>query len=110
MTRRIDDSHASGKRSLRAGPGPHKRKYALTEDWRCTKGKNTSTHYVQVCTWHGEGNRKPIKVKTKKTKKKVYNKLYRAFAKRSARIQARVTRGPRKGYRCRKTKIAKCKK
>jgi hypothetical protein len=109
MTRRIDDSHAPAKRTTKFGPGPRKRKFQLTDDWRCTKGKNTKTHYVQVCTWMGDGKRKPVKIKTKKSKKKTYNKVYRAFAKRSKRIAALTKRGPRRGYKCKRTKLARCK-
>jgi hypothetical protein len=109
MARRIDGTHTPDKRTLKFGPGPKKRKFALTDDWNCVKGKNTSTHYVQVCTWKGDGNRAVATIRTNKKKKKAYNKLYRKFAKRSARIKALTKRGPRRNYKCRSTRVSKCR-
>jgi hypothetical protein len=109
---RIDDSHHSFKRGGKLGPGPKKQTSHRTADWECKKGKNTKTHYVQLCTFVGDDRSrrgKKLKVKTKKTKKKAYNKLFRAFAKRSVRLKAREARGARTGYRCRKTPVAKCR-
>lgn len=108
MTRRIDDSHQPFKRTRKIGPGPRKRPAILqSKDWSCTKGKNTKTHYVQTCKWMGEGNRKPVKVKTKKRYKKAYNKLYRKWAAKHRK--ALTAKGAMPGYRCKKTKIARCK-
>lgn len=109
---RIDDSHHSFKRGGKLGPGPKKQTNQRAADWECRKGKNTKKHYVQVCTYVGDdrGRRgKKIKVVRLKSKKKAYNKLFRAFAKRNARLQARSARGARPGYRCKKTPIAKCR-
>lgn len=81
---RIDDSHHSFKRGGKLGPGPKKQTTHRTSDWECKKGKNTSTKYVQVCTYVGdirERRGKKIKVVRSKAKKKAYNKLFRAFAK-----------------------------
>ena len=111
MARRIDDAHQPFKRTVRIGPGPRKRPAIVREgDWECVKGKNTRTHYVQVCTFIGETGRKrgaKLTVKTKRARKKRYNKLYRAWAKKHRK--ALQARGPRAGYRCRRTAVAKCK-
>lgn len=106
---RIDDSHHAFKRAGSLGPGPKKQKLAQEQNWECRKGKNTSKEYVQICRWVGDGKRKPIKVKRSKAKKKAYNKLYRAWLKRSARIQAFQRKGRKTGYRCKRTAIAKCR-
>jgi hypothetical protein len=110
---RIDDSHAPFKRTGKIGPGPKKRP-AISQDknWECQKGKATTKHYVQVCTYVGPNKTrrgKKIKVKTVKTKKRAYNKLYRKWAAKNARIQAQLKRGARGGYKCRKTPVAKCR-
>jgi hypothetical protein len=114
MARRIDDSHHTFKRAARIGPGPRKRpRLERTGDWECQKGKNTPTKYVQICTYVGDVKKrrgKKVKVVRSKAKKKIYNKQWRAWAKRSARIKALQKKGPRADYRCRKTPIAKCSK
>lgn len=113
MTRRIDDSHTPAKRTTKFGPGPRKRKLTFKGDWECRKGKNTSTMYVQKCTYVGDNKKRlgaKITVKTPKRKKQRYNKLYRKWAKKNARIKALQARGARSGYRCRKTAVAKCRK
>ena len=106
---RIDDSHHAFKRSGELGPGPKRRKLHEEKDWECRKGKNTATEYVQVCRWVGDGKRKPMTVRRSKAKKKAYNKSYRAWLKRNARIQAFQAKGRKPGYRCRRTAIAKCR-
>jgi hypothetical protein len=106
---RIDDSHNSFKRGVRLGPGPKKQRTERAGDWECRKGKNTATDYVQVCRYIGPGKRADIKVKRKKSKKRAYNKLYRAWLKRNARVKAFQSRGARAGYRCRRTAVAKCR-
>ena len=112
MTRRIDDSHAPFKRTNKIGPGPKKRpSISQDKNWECQKGKNTAKHYVQVCTYVGSSKKrrgKTLTVKTLKSVKKAYNKVYREWAAKNARIKALTKRGPKKGYRCRQTKIAKC--
>jgi hypothetical protein len=67
---------------------------------------------VQICTYVGDNKKrrgKKLKVVTDKAKKKKYNKKWRAWAKHSARIKALQTKGPRQGYKCRRTPVAKCK-
>lgn len=109
MAHRIDDSHQPFKRAGKIGPGP-KRRPAIFEEkhWECRKGKNTRTHYVQVCTWIGPGKRKPLKVKTNKKKHLAYMKnVYRPWAKTH---RAKLTaRGAKRGYHCRKTPATKCR-
>lgn len=113
MAKRIDDSHQPFKRTGAIGPGPKKRpKLQQEKNWECQKGKSTTKHYVQVCTYVGDNRArrgKKVKVKTLKSRKKRYNKLYRKWAKRNARIQALQSRGAKQGYKCRKTPVAKCK-
>lgn len=109
---RIDDSHYTFKRTQNLGPGPKKRKLSMAGNWECQKGTNTKTHYVQSCTYVGpdrDKRGKKRKVRRKKSSKKAYNRLFRAFAKRSKRLKALQARGRRPGYRCRKTRVAKCK-
>jgi hypothetical protein len=109
---RIDDSHHSFKRGVKLGPGPKKQTNERAGDWECKKGKNTAKNYVQVCTYVGDNRErrgKKIKVVRSKAKKKAYNKLFRAFEKRSKRLAALQKRGRRGGYKCRKTTVAKCK-
>lgn len=103
---RIDDSHQPFKRKSKIGPGPRKRP-AIREakDWQCRRAKPTKTHYVQICSWVGPGNRAPRKVKLKKSFKKRYNKQYRAWAAR----KAAPARGAKPGYRCRRTKTTRCR-
>ena len=106
---RIDGSHHAFKRTGTIGPGPKKQKASQEKNWECSKGKNTATAYVQICRWVGEGRRKPMKVTRKKVKKKAYNKLYRAWAKRNDRVRRLQSRGPKPGYRCRTTPVSKCR-
>ena len=114
MTKRIDDSRTPFKRTSKLGPGPKKRPAIdQSKNWECNKAKATTTHYVQKCVYVGPDRArrgKKITVKTKKAKKKAYNKVYKKWAAKSARIQALVKRGPKRGYRCRKTAVAKCRK
>jgi hypothetical protein len=110
---RIDDSHHSFKRGVKLGPGPKKQTLEREGDWECQKGKNTKTHYVQTCTYVGDNRArrgKKIKVARSKAKKKAYNKLFRAFQKKNARLAKLQKKGRRPGYRCRKTPAAKCVK
>ena len=113
MAKRIDDSHQPFKRTGAIGPGPKKRpKLHQEKDWECQKGKNTKTHYVQVCTYVGDNRKrrgKKIKVVRSKKSKRSYNKLWRAWAKRNGRIQALQSRGAKTGYRCRKTPASRCR-
>lgn len=112
MARRIDDSHHSFKRSTKLGPGPKKRTNTQELTWECQKGRNTSTHYVQVCRYVGDDRAKrgkKITVKRSKAKKKAYNKLFRRWAKRNRRLQAMQAKPSRRAYKCRKTTVAKCK-
>jgi hypothetical protein len=113
MTRRIDDSHTPAKRTTKFGPGPRKQKAAFRGDWECHKAKSTPTMYVQKCVYVGDNKNRlgaKITVKTKKSRKKAYNREYRKWAKKNARIKALQKRGARSGYRCRKTAVAKCRK
>ena len=112
MARRIDDSHQPFKRTTKTGPGPKKQTNTREGDWECKKGKPTKTHYVQVCTYVGANRKrrgKKIKVRRKKSSKKAYNKLWRAWAKKTARIQKLQNKGARSGYRCRRTAVTKCR-
>ena len=96
---RIDDSHQPYKRKRSEGPGPkhHPRVYE-TKDWECSKAPMTRTHYVQVCKYIGDGPaRKPHVVKLKKSTKKKYNKVYRAWLKR----QGGRRQKPVPSYHCR---------
>jgi hypothetical protein len=113
MAKPIDPTHHTFKRATGIGPGPKKRpRLERAKDWECQKGKNTSTKYVQICTYVGDNKKrrgKKIKVVTSKAKKKAYNKLWRKWAKHSKRIQALQKKGARAGYRCRATPVSKCK-
>jgi hypothetical protein len=110
----IDDSHAPFKRTKRIGPGPKKRAPVdHTGNLECERRRKTATHYIQVCTYVGDNRARRGKktvIKTPIKKKKRYMKLYRAWAKNNARIAALQKRGPRRGYKCRKTPVAKCTK
>jgi len=109
---RIDDSHHAFKRANKIGPGPKKQELHQEKNWECKKGKNTSTEYVQICRYVGDNTKrrgKTIKIKRKKSKKKAYNKLYRAWAKKSTRLGSFQARSRKAGYRCRRTPIAKCR-
>jgi hypothetical protein len=110
----IDDSHTPFKRTNKIGPGPRKRApVKQTGNLECERRRKTDTHYIQVCTYVGPDRArrgKKTKIKTKITKKKRYMKQYRAWAKNNARIAALSKRGPIRGYKCRKTVVAKCKK
>jgi hypothetical protein len=102
----LDRSHAPFKVRRKIGPGPRKRApITKAGDWECEKAKATKTHYVQVCVWQGDGIRKPKRVKIKKSWKRGYNKLYRAWAKKHTG-KVRTTALP--GYKCRSTRTTKC--
>jgi len=104
MAKRIDDSHQPFKRVRKIGPGPKRHPPVLeVKQWRCRKGKKK---YTQVCTWIGGGEKRaPTINRMNKAKKKKYNKLYRAWAKKN-----RGTKGGRRAsYRCRKTRNTTCK-
>lgn len=107
---RIDDSHTPFKRTTTIGPGPRKRpKIKRTGDWECRKGPKTKTDYVQICRYVGDNknrSRKPVKVKTPIKDKKAYNKLYRAWLKRTGKAR---TGKALPSYKCKKTAVAKCK-
>lgn len=105
---RIDDSHQPFKRTRQLGPGP-KRAPAVRQvrEWECQKGREK---YTQVCTYVGPDlNKRGKKVKSKMNakKKKAYNKVYRAWAK--ANRAGLHARGPLPSYRCKRTRVAKCK-
>lgn len=102
---RIDDSHQPFKRKRSIGPDPKRHpKVSQVKEWECAAKKPTSTHYVTVCRWIGEGTRKPTVNKMSKAKKRAYNKLYRPFA-----AKKRTTGGKLPSYRCRRTRSASCK-
>jgi hypothetical protein len=108
---RIDDSHAPFKRTTRIGPGPKKRgQIVRTNDWECRKAPKVKGAYVQICTYVGENKArrgKKIKVKTSVAKKKKYNKLYRAWLKKTGKAR---TGKALPSYKCKKTPVAKkCK-
>lgn len=110
----IDDSHAPFKRTNKIGPGPKKRPpVTQTSNLECERRRKTATHYIQVCTYVGPDRARRGKktvVKTAIKKKQRYMKQYRAWAKNNARIAALSKRGPIRGYKCRKTPVAKCRK
>ncbi len=112
MARRIDDSHHAFKRAGGVGPGPKKRPRLFQQkDWECQKGKNTGKAYVQICTYVGDNKArrgKKVKVVRSKAKKKAYNRQWRKWAKNNKRIAALQAKGPKPGYRCRRTRVAKC--
>jgi hypothetical protein len=105
---RIDDSHQPYKRTRKIGPGPKKRAPVLqVGDWECKRGPKK---YTQVCVYVGDNrDRRGTKVKKKLNakKKKAYNKIYRAWAKKNR--AALAARGQLPTYRCRRTAAAKCK-
>lgn len=108
MAKRIDDSHQPFKRTKRIGPGPKKHPPVLqVKDWECKKG---SSKYVQVCTYVGpnvERRGTTVTHKTKKAKKRKYNKLYRAWARKNrAKL---VNKGALPSYRCKRTRNASCR-
>lgn len=113
MAKPIDPTHHTFKRASSIGPGPKKRpRLEQAKDWECQKGKNTSTKYVQICTYVGDNKKrrgKKIKVVTSKAKKKRYNKLWRKWAAKNARIKALQKKGPKSSYRCRPTRVSKCR-
>lgn len=109
---KIDPTHHAFKRAGKTGPGPKKRTRHQQGDWECQRGKNTRTSYVQICTYVGDNRSRrgtKMKVTKSKAKKKAYNKLWRSWAKRNARIKSFQARGPRSGYRCRSTPVARCR-
>lgn len=109
----IDDSRHPFKRTSGIGPGPKKRpRLTQAKDWECVKGKATPSHYVQKCVYVGPNRDKrgqKLTVKTKKSVKKAYNKLYRKWAAKSPRIQKLTRKGAKAGYRCRKTALTRCR-
>ena len=108
MSKRIDDSHHPFKRTRKIGNGPKKHPPVLhVKEWECRKGKKK---YEQICRYVGPDERRRGTVTTSRMnpkKKKAYNKLYREFAKRNRKDLRK--RGARPGYRCRRTRIAKCR-
>lgn len=111
MAKRIDDSHQPFKRTSKIGPGPKKAPMIKKADqWECHKGKREKGKYVQLCKYIGDNANmrgKVRKVKTKIARKKAYNKLYRAWAKKNrAKLQARAALP---SYKCRRTAATKCK-
>lgn len=113
MTRHIDDSHHAFKRAGGIGPGPKKRPRVHQErDWECQKGKATATHYVQVCRYVGDNTKRrgvKMTVRRKKSSKKAYNAVWRKWAAKNKRIKALQNKGPKAGYRCRRTPAASCR-
>ncbi len=105
MAKRIDDSHQPYKRTRKIGPGPKRHPPKLqVKEWECRRG---SRPYEQICTWVGPGTRATTKRRMNKAKKRKYNKLYRAWAKRNrAKLQ---NRGRTASYRCRRTARTRCK-
>lgn len=100
---RIDDSHQPYKRTRKLGPGPKRaRPKQQTKEWECRRGKRP---YEQICRWVGEGKRKPTKNRMNPSKKRAYNKLYRAWAKKKRLAE----RGKLPGYKCRRTANTKCR-
>lgn len=99
---RIDDSHQPYKRKRSEGPGPRRRPRVFEQkDWECSKGKNTKTHYVQVCKYVGDGpDRAPRRIKLKKKYKKGYNKEYRAWLKKHGAHRQK----PVASYHCRRSR------
>lgn len=109
MARYIDKSKHPFKRATKTGPGPKKRTTKLKERYKCEKGPTKKGMYTQICTYKGaDGKKHQITVRTKKSYKKRYNKLYRKWAANNKRIAALVNKGPRKGYVCRRTKVTPC--
>jgi hypothetical protein len=109
---KIDPTHHAFKRAGKTGPGPKKRTKHQQGDWECQKGKNTSTKYVQICTYVGDNKKrrgKKIKVVKSKAKKKAYNKLWRKWAAKNARIKAFQAKRAKGTYKCRATPVSKCR-
>jgi hypothetical protein len=112
MAKEIDPTGHPFKRTGKDGPGPKKHINYQEREWECQKGKNTRTHYVQICTYVGKNKKrrgKKVKVARSKAKKKAYNKLWRRWAKKNARIKALQARGAKQGYQCRSTRVRKCR-
>jgi len=108
---RIDGSHQPFKRTRKLGPGPKKRPaIGQTKDWECIKTRGQKTDYTQLCRYVGpdRDRRGEVRlVKTNKAKKKRYNKVYRAWAKKHRKaLQAQPARP---GYRCRSTVVSPCR-
>ncbi len=110
MAKRIDDSHQPFKRTRKLGPGPKKHP-TVWEDkaFICTKGKDSKTHYVQLCKYQGADGATHIhRIQLSKKWKKKYNKVYHAWA--AVKRKALVARGAKPTYVCRKTPAGtKCK-
>lgn len=105
---RIDDSHQPFKRTRTIGPGPKKAPpVKQARDWECQRGPKK---YTQICTYVGDNpamRGRKVKSKMDPTKKRKYNKLYRAWAKENR--QALRARGALPNYRCHKTRVTKCR-
>jgi len=111
MAKPIDDSHQPFKRTAKIGPGPRKRPaIKAVGKYTCVAANSTKQHYVQACTYMGaDGKRLLVKIKTSKAKKKkAYNKQYRKWAAKARK--ALTAKGPRPGYKCRKTPSTSCQK
>lgn len=108
---RIDDSHQPFKRTKTIGPGPRRRPaIQQAKDWECAARPSTRTHYIHVCTYVGPNRKrrgKKVTIKTSKAAKKAYNKQYRKWRKRNRTQLAKRRALP--GYRCHRTKYAKCR-
>jgi hypothetical protein len=107
-----DPSHHAFKRAGKTGPGPKKRVHHERGDWECQKGKNTAKAYVQICTYVGDNRKRrgaKMKVVTPKAKKKAYNKRWRKWAAANKRIKAFQARGYKSTYKCRSTRVTKCR-
>lgn len=106
---RIDDSHQPFKRLRVIGPGPKRHPPVdNVKDWECRKG---SKKYEQICVYVGpnlDRRGKTTKNRMNPKKKKKYNKLYRAWVKKT-RGTATATKRARPGYKCRRTKSTKCR-
>jgi hypothetical protein len=112
MAKKIDGTHHAYKRAGKNGPGPKKKTNHQQGDWECQKGKNTSTKYVQICTYVGDNRKrrgKKVKVVRSKAKKLAYNRKWRAWAAKNARIKAFQSKGYKQSYKCRSTPVAKCR-
>lgn len=108
MSKRIDDSHQPFKRTRKIGPGPKRHPPVLqVKEWECRKGKKK---YEQICVYVGPNKERRgtvTKNRMNPRKKKKYNKLYRKWAAKNRK--ALTARGPRPGYKCRRTRNTKCR-
>lgn len=108
---RIDDSHAPFKRKRKIGPGPKKAPPIYqAKRWVCERIKpgergSKPGHYTQLCRNVETGTGQYVR--RKKSKKKAYNKLYRKWA---AKHRAKLVARPAvRSYRCRPTRVARCR-